>query len=139
MGHTWEFYSDIWLPCTSWRILTFLLIILSTVGCEGKESDSHLVITRNDTLKRLPEGLLQNKTNLKKLVITKNSKLTELPELESLTKLEVLNVQQNALSQAPPVDHLRNLLQLTLAYNPIPNLPKNYLKSNINLTLFKRH
>ena len=157
MGHTWEFSAGIWLTCTSWRTLAFLLIMLSCkVECDGKDNLTELVKIGNVDL---PEGL-RNKTNLKTLVIKKktnltelpklerltqlevlvikrNPNLTELPKLERLTKLEVLDVQQNSLSKAPPVQHLPNLLQLTLAYNPIPTLPKNYLKSNTNLTLFK--
>ena len=105
----------------------------------GSAFVTKLEIKNNPNLTELPEGLLDNLTRLAKLTIRVNPKLTELPEglLKNLTNLKELDLQQNSLSVAPNVDHMTNLLELTLAFNPIPTLPENYLKSNTRLTLFK--
>ena len=109
-------------------------------SCAAKSSNlTKLFIKGNKDLKRLPEGLPKNLTRLTRLEIKVNPNLTELPKglLENVTNLKVLDLQQNSLSVAPNVDYLTNLLELTLAYNPIQILPNDYLKSNTNLTLFK--
>ena len=115
-------------------------VFTNLCSCAAKSSSlTKLVIKGNKDLKRLPEGLPENLTRLTKLEIKVNGELTELPGglFENLTNLKFLDLQQNSLSKAPNVDHLTNLLKLTLAYNPIPTLPENYLKSNTHLTLFK--
>ena len=66
--------------------------------------------------------------------------LEEMPRglLKSLINLKHLNIQQNSLSEAPAVDHMTNLEELTLGpYNPIKSLPEYYLKNNKKLKGFK--
>ena len=146
MGHTWEFSSDIRLAGTSWRFLTFLLIILSRVECDGKGCSNDQVdlkiecsIGRKTFAKDLC-SCSRESHSLRKLIIRGNKNLKRLPEglLGNLTtSLEVLDIQQNSLPMAPPVHHLTNLSELLLADNPIPILDSNYLKNNSKLILFK--
>ena len=127
---------DLWIECSIGRTV----LPKNLCSCAAKSSNlTKLVIKGNKHLKRLPEGLPKNLTRLTKLEIKDNPDLTELPKglLDNLTNLKVLDLQQNSLSVAPNVDHLKSLLKLTLAYNPISTLPGNYLKSNTHLTLFK--
>ena len=145
MGHTREFSSDIWLACKT--ILTFLLVILSAVECDGKPCSNNQAdlrircfINRREFFANDLCSCSKESHNLTMLVIKGNSDLKSLPEglLGNLTtSLEILDIQQNSLSVAPPVYHLTNLSELILAYNPISILDSNYLKNNPNLTLFK--
>ena len=147
MGHTWEFSSKIWTACTFLRNLTLLIIIMSSVKCDGEPCSNSNVDLRIEcsigrtVFTRDLCTCAAKSSYLRKLAIIGNVNLKRLPEglLENLTGLKKLEIKKNHNLKELPEEQLENLTNLEvldLQQNSLSVAPNvDYLTNLLELTL----